>query len=144
MNHGVALTGSTSREDVINADRRVEKATIIAREDIREDAVVCASSLLSGGLHDHLRGFDHALSTVAEVTLTPRVRLANDIEGKGAELAACNLAKLRKRLTLNIVANLLRVPARLGITKTSLAIDAEAPLVEITTFGKGSCVTEAS
>ena len=81
---------------------------------------------------------------MAEVTLTPRVRLTNDIEGKGAELAASNLAKLRKRLALNIVANLLRVPARLGITKASLAIDAEAPLVEITTFGEGSCVAEAS
>lgn len=142
LNHGVTLAGSATREDIIDANGCVEETAIIAREDVREDTALSAGSLLRRRLHDHLGCLHHALASVAEVSLAPRVRLANDIEGKRAELAASDLIELGKGLAFNVIADLLGVPACLSISKTRLAVDAEAPLVEVTTVGESCSVAE--
>jgi len=144
LNDCVAFAGSTTREDIVDADGCVEEAAIITGKDVCEDTAVSARSLLRGRLNNHLWGLNHALSTVAKVSLAPRVGFANDIEGESSEFAARNLVELRKRLTLNIIADLLRVPACLCVTEAGLSVDTEAPLVKVTTLSKTSGMPETS
>jgi hypothetical protein len=128
LNNGVAFAWSTLRVDFIYTDGCVEKTSIATSKYVCKNTLLSTSTTLLGRrLNNHFWRFDHGLSTMADISLTPRVGTSLHIECVRGKLAADHLLKLWKLLTINVVGDFFRVPLSFGVTVASLAVNIETP-----------------
>lgn len=144
LNNCVTFAGATLGVNFINTDGRVEKTTVTTGEDVREDTLISARSLLCRGLDNHLGCSDCGFAAMADIALTPGVGAAHLVESVCCKLAASYFVEKRQLLSLVIIADSLRVPLSLHVTVTSLAINAESPSVKFSLVGECSRVTKTS
>ena len=69
---------------------------------------------------------------MANVALSPRVGPTHNIKCVRGKLAASDFIELRQFLSLDVKSDFFGVPVGLHVAETGLAVDAEAPHVEVT------------